>query len=182
MLAPTERPHFVGHLLARNGGLRKGNKIFPITALLVAAEVNQRPLLTCYPLPREPTYDAEFQHFLRGKEIVLSAGSTPKIQGLTVEQAEAVVRLSCLPAFKDLIAKVQADEVSILNASRPLPRNLAVRDFVCRTHGSHLIHSSQFLCLQKRALLTATLCLVPTAIWHLVGQQLPGADGPVPLE
>uniref|UniRef100_A0A8C0WNI1 Dynein heavy chain, cytosolic n=1 Tax=Castor canadensis TaxID=51338 RepID=A0A8C0WNI1_CASCN len=58
----------------------------------------------------EPTYDAEFQHFLRGKEIVLSAGSTPKIQGLTMEQAEAVVRLSCLPAFKDLIAKVQADE------------------------------------------------------------------------
>lgn len=58
----------------------------------------------------EPTYDAEFQHFLRGKEIVLSAGSTPKVQGLTVEQAEAVARLSCLPAFKDLIAKVQADE------------------------------------------------------------------------
>uniref|UniRef100_G1PMK1 AAA+ ATPase domain-containing protein n=1 Tax=Myotis lucifugus TaxID=59463 RepID=G1PMK1_MYOLU len=58
----------------------------------------------------EPTYDAEFQHFLRGKEIVLTAGSTPTIQGLTVEQAEAVVRLSCLPAFRDLIAKVQADE------------------------------------------------------------------------
>ncbi|XP_012579828.1 PREDICTED: cytoplasmic dynein 1 heavy chain 1, partial [Condylura cristata] len=58
----------------------------------------------------EPTYDAEFQHFLRGKEIVLSAGATPKVQGLTVEQAEAVVRLSCLPAFKDLIAKVQADD------------------------------------------------------------------------
>lgn len=61
---------------------------------------------------REPTYDAEFQHFLRGKEMVLNTGSTPKIQGLTMEQAEAVVRLSCLPAFKDLIAKVQADEVS----------------------------------------------------------------------
>uniref|UniRef100_A0A2K5END2 Cytoplasmic dynein 1 heavy chain 1 n=1 Tax=Aotus nancymaae TaxID=37293 RepID=A0A2K5END2_AOTNA len=61
-------------------------------------------------VPGGPTYDAEFQHFLRGKEIVLSAGSTPRIQGLTVEQAEAVVRLSCLPAFKDLIAKVQADE------------------------------------------------------------------------
>ncbi|XP_054423711.1 cytoplasmic dynein 1 heavy chain 1 [Pteronotus mesoamericanus] len=58
----------------------------------------------------EPTYDAEFQHFLRGKEMVLAAGSTPTIPGLTVEQAEAVVRLSCLPAFKDLIAKVQADE------------------------------------------------------------------------
>ena len=66
------------------------------------------------PLSREPTYDAEFQHFLRGKEIVLSAGSTPKVQGLTAEQAEAVVRLSCLPAFKDLIAKVQADEVRVL--------------------------------------------------------------------
>ncbi|EPY87752.1 dynein, cytoplasmic, heavy polypeptide 1-like protein [Camelus ferus] len=58
----------------------------------------------------EPTYEAEFQHFLRGKEIVLSAGSTPKVPGLTVEQAEAVVRLSCLPAFRDLIGKVQADE------------------------------------------------------------------------
>lgn len=76
----------------------------------------------CPSLPREPTYDAEFQHFLRGKEIVLSAGSTPKIQGLTVEQAEAVVRLSCLPAFKDLIAKVQADEVSTWS---PTPAALA---------------------------------------------------------
>ena len=98
--------------------------------------MNLRPLLTRCPLPREPTYDAEFQHFLRGKEIVLSAGSTPKIQGLTVEQAEAVVRLSCLPAFKDLIAKVQADEVRVLNTSQPLPRKLAVRNCVCRAHTS----------------------------------------------
>lgn len=45
---------------------------------------------------------------------MLNAGSTPQIRGLTVEQAEAVVRLSCLPAFKDLIAKVQADEVGTL--------------------------------------------------------------------
>uniref|UniRef100_A0A8C9Q1N6 Cytoplasmic dynein 1 heavy chain 1 n=1 Tax=Spermophilus dauricus TaxID=99837 RepID=A0A8C9Q1N6_SPEDA len=51
----------------------------------------------------EPTYDAEFHCWAR-------AGSTPKIQGLTVEQAEAVVRLSCLPAFRDLISKIQADE------------------------------------------------------------------------
>lgn len=49
---------------------------------------------------------------------MLTAGSTPTIQGLTVEQAEAVVRLSCLPAFRDLIAKVQADEVG---AGVPLP-------------------------------------------------------------
>lgn len=94
--------------------------------------MNLRPVLTCCPLPREPTYDAEFQHFLRGKEIVLSAGSTPKIPGLSVEQAEAVVRLSCLPAFKDLIAKVQADEVSVLNASWPRPRKSVVRDYVCQ--------------------------------------------------
>lgn len=50
---------------------------------------------------------------------MLTAGSTPTIQGLTVEQAEAVTRLSCLPAFRDLIAKVQADEVG---ADVPLPR------------------------------------------------------------
>lgn len=62
---------------------------------------------------REPTYDAEFQHFLRGKEIVLNSASLPKINGLTVEQTEAMMRLSCLPAFKDLVSKVQADEVSV---------------------------------------------------------------------
>lgn len=62
---------------------------------------------------------------------MLSAGSTPEIRGLTVEQAEAVVRLSCLPAFKDLIAKVQADEVGVLDM--PVPRKLAVRECVC--HG-----------------------------------------------
>lgn len=62
---------------------------------------------------REPTYDAEFQHFLRGKEIVLNTASLPKINGLTVEQTEAMMRLSCLPAFKDLVSKVQADEVSV---------------------------------------------------------------------
>ena len=44
-----------------------------------------------------------------------------ELTGHTVRQAvsdgrvhaEAVVRLSCLPAFKDLIAKVQADEVRV---------------------------------------------------------------------
>ncbi|XP_065449670.1 cytoplasmic dynein 1 heavy chain 1-like isoform X1 [Chrysemys picta bellii] len=58
----------------------------------------------------EPTYDAEFQHFLRGKEIVLSTASLPKVSGLTTEQMEAMMRLSCLPEFKDLVSKVQADE------------------------------------------------------------------------
>lgn len=60
----------------------------------------------------EPSYDSEFQHFLRGKEIVLTGMSLPKVKGLTTEQSEAMVRLSRLPAFKDLVAKVEADEVS----------------------------------------------------------------------
>lgn len=63
--------------------------------------------------PSEPSYDAEFQHFLRGKEIVLSGTTVPKVKGLSGEQSEAMVRLSRLPAFKDLVSKVQADEVSV---------------------------------------------------------------------
>ncbi|XP_016418464.1 cytoplasmic dynein 1 heavy chain 1-like [Sinocyclocheilus rhinocerous] len=58
----------------------------------------------------EPSFDAEFQHFLRGKEIVLSGTTVPKVKGLSSEQSEAMVRLSRLPAFKDLVSKVQADE------------------------------------------------------------------------
>ena len=38
--------------------------------------------------------------------------SLPKVKGLTTEQSEAMVRLSRLPAFKDLIGKVEADDVS----------------------------------------------------------------------
>lgn len=72
---------------------------------------------------------------------MLSAGSTPKIQGLTVEQAEAVVRLSCLPVFKDLIAKVQADEVIVLHA-------FPVRNVVCE----------QLTRVWKPTVLTVCLC------------------------
>lgn len=60
----------------------------------------------------EPAYDAEFQHFLRGKEIVLTGMALPKVKGLTTEQSEAMVRLSRLPAFKELVDKVEADDVS----------------------------------------------------------------------
>lgn len=55
----------------------------------------------------------EFQHYLRGKEIVLTGMTLPKVKGLTTEQCEAMVRLSRLPEFSDLVDKVQADEVSI---------------------------------------------------------------------
>lgn len=66
---------------------------------------------------REPTYDQEFQHFLRGREIVLGSSSVPKISGLSEEQVEGMVRLSNLPAFRDVIGKVEADDVSRLVAS-----------------------------------------------------------------
>lgn len=59
----------------------------------------------------EPSYDPEFQHFLREKEIVLTGTAVPKVKGLSTEQSEAMVRLSRLSAFRDLVAKVQADEV-----------------------------------------------------------------------
>ncbi|XP_044127627.1 cytoplasmic dynein 1 heavy chain 1 isoform X1 [Bufo gargarizans] len=58
----------------------------------------------------EPTYDHEFQHFLRGKEIVLGGSSVPKMNGLSEEQVEAVMRLANLPAFRDVVAKVAADD------------------------------------------------------------------------
>ncbi|XP_037097970.1 cytoplasmic dynein 1 heavy chain 1 isoform X1 [Syngnathus acus] len=58
----------------------------------------------------EPSYDTEFQHFLRGKEIVLTGTTLPKVKGLTTEQCEAMIRLSRLPAFKDLVTKIQSDE------------------------------------------------------------------------
>lgn len=59
----------------------------------------------------EPPYDAEFQHFLRGKEVVLTGTALPKVKGLTSDQCEAMVRLNRLSAFKDLVAKVEADDV-----------------------------------------------------------------------
>ncbi len=37
----------------------------------------------------------------------------PKVKGLTTDQSEAMVRLSRMPAFSDLVNKVEADEVSI---------------------------------------------------------------------
>lgn len=39
--------------------------------------------------------------------------SLPKVKGLTTDQSEAMVRLSRMPAFSDLVDKVEADEVSI---------------------------------------------------------------------
>ncbi|TRY83561.1 hypothetical protein DNTS_016270 [Danionella cerebrum] len=61
-------------------------------------------------LTSEPSYDAEFQHFLRGQELVLSGTALPRLKGLTGEQVEAMVRLSRLPAFTQLESRLQDDE------------------------------------------------------------------------
>ncbi|KAL0969613.1 hypothetical protein UPYG_G00229830 [Umbra pygmaea] len=75
-----------------------------ITFAMLLARINLKGLTS------EPSYDAEFQHFLRGAEIVLKGTAVPKVKGLTTEQCEAMVILSRLPAFKDLVSKVEADE------------------------------------------------------------------------
>uniref|UniRef100_A0A6Q2XKD4 Cytoplasmic dynein 1 heavy chain 1 n=1 Tax=Esox lucius TaxID=8010 RepID=A0A6Q2XKD4_ESOLU len=75
-----------------------------ITFAMLLARINLKGINS------EPSYDAEFQHFLRGAEIVLKGTAVPKVKGLTTEQCEAMVILSRLPAFKDLVSKVEADE------------------------------------------------------------------------
>uniref|UniRef100_A0A8C1TYY4 Cytoplasmic dynein 1 heavy chain 1 n=1 Tax=Cyprinus carpio TaxID=7962 RepID=A0A8C1TYY4_CYPCA len=75
-----------------------------ITFAMLLSRINLKGMTS------EPSFDAEFQHFLRGKEIVLSGTMVPKVKGLSSEQSEAMVRLSRLPAFKELVDKVQADE------------------------------------------------------------------------
>lgn len=45
-------------------------------------------------VPTEPSLDSEFQFFLRGKEGVTATEKMAPIEGLTLEQVEAVLRLS----------------------------------------------------------------------------------------
>ena len=59
----------------------------------------------------EPQYDMEFDHLLRGKEIVVQADSL-QINGLTSEQKTSLLRLSRLPPFKEL-AKYVAENMSV---------------------------------------------------------------------
>ncbi|XP_031685072.1 cytoplasmic dynein 1 heavy chain 1 isoform X2 [Oncorhynchus kisutch] len=75
-----------------------------ITFAMLLARINLKGMTS------EPSYDAEFQHFLRGAEMVLKGTAVPKVKGLTTEQCEAMIILSRLPAFKDLVSKVEADE------------------------------------------------------------------------
>ncbi|XP_056446392.1 cytoplasmic dynein 1 heavy chain 1 [Gadus chalcogrammus] len=75
-----------------------------ITFAMLLARINLKGMTT------ERSFDVEFLHFLRSKEIVLTGMSLPKVKGLTTEQCEDMVRLSRTPAFKDLVSKVEEDE------------------------------------------------------------------------
>lgn len=75
--------------------------------------------------------------------------SLPKVKGLTSDQSEAMVRLSRLPAFSDLVDKVQADEVS---TDRYYPSGIA-----------YIVTIKQKLHMNKLAL----ICFVTSAILHV---------------
>ncbi|XP_054277851.1 dynein heavy chain, cytoplasmic-like isoform X3 [Macrosteles quadrilineatus] len=58
-------------------------------------------------VPSEPSLDQEFHFFLRGKEGVTGNEQVPSIDGLTQEQAEAMLRLSTrMPAFRGMQKKI----------------------------------------------------------------------------
>lgn len=70
---------------------------------------------------RDPSYDVEFDHLLKCKEIVVQADQI-NISGLTNEQKVACLRLSKLPSFKDLAKNISADVQNFrawLNSASP---------------------------------------------------------------
>ncbi|KAG7251431.1 hypothetical protein CRUP_005405, partial [Coryphaenoides rupestris] len=75
-----------------------------ITFAMLLARINLKGMTT------ERSFDVEFQHFLRSKEIVLTGMALPKVKGLTTDQCEDMVRLSRTPVFTDLVSKVEEDE------------------------------------------------------------------------
>jgi hypothetical protein len=60
---------------------------------------------------RGSTYDAEFSHFLREDEGYAKDAGQVKIDGLSVQQAEAADKLSRLPAFASLIKNILSSAV-----------------------------------------------------------------------
>lgn len=60
---------------------------------------------------RESAYEAEFQHLLRGREGMVEHTHLPEVKGLKPPQAEAMMRLTKLPAFKALAKAVQNNPV-----------------------------------------------------------------------
>ena len=63
----------------------------------------------------ESTYEAEFQHMLRGMEGVMTDRSAvPQVEGLSQQQAERMMKLAKLPAMKNLPQKVTSTAVSYI--------------------------------------------------------------------
>ncbi|XP_059178510.1 cytoplasmic dynein 1 heavy chain 1-like isoform X2 [Physella acuta] len=54
----------------------------------------------------EGTFEAEFEHFMRSQEGLLTEKPTSSIPGLTNQQHAALIRLSKLPAFRNAISEV----------------------------------------------------------------------------
>lgn len=84
----------------------------------------------------EKTYDAEFQHLLRGQEGVME--SRPNIKGLSPQQVDAMLKLAKLKPFKDIRSEVQDNPVSaycgcvsfaILNI-----HNACIQFMICAVH------------------------------------------------
>lgn len=58
----------------------------------------------------EPNFELEFDHFLRGREGILSGQPTIRYDGLNVEQLETATALAKLPAFKNLQQRIESDQ------------------------------------------------------------------------
>jgi len=75
----------------------------------------------------EPHYDFEFDHLLRGKEIVVQADSL-RLDGFSADQKVALLRLSRLPAFKDIAKYVASNAnefrnwIASVNATQNVPQ------------------------------------------------------------
>ena len=61
----------------------------------------------------ESTYDVEFNHLLRGMEGIITE-KLPEMAGLDANQMERMIRLTKLPAFRQLPNKIHGNVVSFL--------------------------------------------------------------------
>uniref|UniRef100_A0A0L8I729 Dynein heavy chain, cytosolic n=1 Tax=Octopus bimaculoides TaxID=37653 RepID=A0A0L8I729_OCTBM len=61
-------------------------------------------------LANEPSYDHEFNYFMRGEEGILTSQSPESIKGLSPQQVINMMSLSKLEAFKDIKSKVQKND------------------------------------------------------------------------
>ncbi|KAK7504322.1 hypothetical protein BaRGS_00004626, partial [Batillaria attramentaria] len=71
-------------------------------------------------LASEGTYDAEFNHFLRSQADLLLDKTGPVTAGLNQQQQSAVVRLSKLPAFRNMLKEMNSPDFQAwLDSAKP---------------------------------------------------------------